>query len=83
MRWSQLMIRGPFLFCAVCWLFILVNSTAQPAYAYVDPGSGLFLAQMVGSTFAGMLFLVRKRIRQFFGRFAGRFADPKGDAPGR
>lgn len=82
MCWSQL-IRGLFWLCVIAWLFILVSSTAQPAYAYVDPGTGLFLAQMVGSTFAGMVFLVRKRIRQFFGRFTGRLADPKGDAPGR
>jgi hypothetical protein len=74
--------RGLYGICIVVWLFLLVSSTAHPAYGYVDPGTGLFLAQMVGSTFAGMLFLVRKRIRQFFGRFTGRAADTKGDASG-
>jgi hypothetical protein len=51
-------------------LFVVVNALAQPAYAYVDPGSGLLAFQVLGSTLAGMSFLLRKRIRQFFGRFA-------------
>lgn len=66
--------------CVIGWIFVLLSSTAEPAYAYVDPGSGLFLAQLVGSTFAGMMFLVRKRVRQFLGRFLGRFSEAKSDA---
>lgn len=80
---STFLGKGLYGLCAVAWFFLLASSTAHPAYAYVDPGTGLFMAQMVGSTFAGMMFLARKRIRQFFGRFTGRFADPKGDAEGR
>jgi hypothetical protein len=41
---------------------------ARPAYAYVDPGSGLLALQVISSTFAGMIFLVRKRLRRIFGR---------------
>jgi hypothetical protein len=73
-------IKGLSLLCITFWVFVLVSSTAQPAYAYVDPGTGLFLVQMVGSTFAGMMFLLRKRIRQFLGRFFSRFAEAKGDS---
>ena len=63
---------GKILFCAcvALWLLVLLNSTAQPAYCYVDPGSGLLLMQIVGSTFAGIMVLLRKQIRQLFGRFS-------------
>ena len=40
---------------------------ARPAYAYVDPGSGFLAVQMVSTTFAGFIFLIRRRIRSFFG----------------
>jgi hypothetical protein len=36
---------------------------AQPAYAYVDPGSGLFAFQIISTTLAGMIFMLRKRLR--------------------
>jgi len=65
--------------CVVCWFFIVLNVTAQPAHAYVDPGSGLFLFQVAGSTFAGTLFLLRKRIRNFFERFGRRSLDVGSD----
>lgn len=79
MRWS-LLAKSLYWLCVFSWLFIAISSTAKPAYGYVDPGSGLFLAQMIGSTFAGMMFLLRKRVRQFLGRFIGRFAEAKSDA---
>lgn len=50
-------------------LFVALNSTAQPAYGYVDPGSGLVALQVVGSTIAALGFLLRKRVREFLGRF--------------
>lgn len=39
---------------------------SKPAYAYVDPGSGLLAFQIVSTTFAGFLFMIRRRIRVFF-----------------
>jgi hypothetical protein len=60
--------------CVVLWLLVLLNATAQPAYAYVDPGSGLLLIQVVSSTFVGITFLLRKRVREFFRRF-GKHSD--------
>lgn len=51
------------------WLLAVLVVTAKPAYAYVDPGSGLFAIQIIGSTILGFAFLARARIRQFFGRF--------------
>ena len=66
-----------FCACAALWLLVVLNSTAHPAYGYVDPGSGLLLMQIVGSTFAGIMVLLRKQICQLFGRF-GRKATKDG-----
>jgi hypothetical protein len=65
--------------CVVIWLFILLNCTAQPAYAYIDPGSGLLLFQLIGSMFAGMTFVLRKRLRQLFGRSGKNLPKPGND----
>jgi len=61
-------VRGTALYYAISilWLFALLCVLVQPAYAYVDPGSGLLLFQLTGS-----LFLLRKRVRKLFGRFIG------------
>ncbi|HWA93037.1 MAG TPA: hypothetical protein VG844_00445 [Terracidiphilus sp.] len=56
--------------CCVIWVLCVCNLVADPAYAYVDPGSGLLLIQILGSIVAGATFLIRKRIRDFFGIFA-------------
>jgi hypothetical protein len=56
------------------WLFGVLCVIEKPAYAYVDPGSGLFFLQVIGSTFVGFGFLVRKRIAQLFGLGKGKKA---------
>lgn len=66
-----ILATGLFSLCVVLWWMLVLSATARPAYAYVDPGSGLLLVQMLGSTLAGMMFLLRKRVRQLFNRFAG------------
>ncbi len=69
-------IAKSFYFATVAiWLLAVLVVTAKPAYAYVDPGSGLFALQVIGSTFLGFTYLIRSRIRQFFVRFR---KDPKG-----
>jgi hypothetical protein len=50
------------------WVFAALCDTSQRAYAYVDPGSGLFLLQIVSSTFLGFTFMVRKRIGRLINR---------------
>lgn len=62
--------NGIYRTCVLIWIVALLCVTAKPAYAYVDPGSGLFLMQVIGSTFLGFTFLIRKRIKQLFGLFA-------------
>lgn len=58
--------------CVLVWFLALMCVIAQPAYGYVDPGSGLFLLQVIGSTFVGLTFLLRKRLRQFLELFGRR-----------
>jgi hypothetical protein len=61
-----MMIRFPRILYAAAvavWIFTVINLTAEPAHAYVDPGSGLLALQIIGSTFAGAMFLIRKRVR--------------------
>ena len=71
--------QGMYCLCVLFWFLLLLNATARPAYAYVDPGAGLLMLQMLGSTLAGAMFLVRKRIRQLLGRISRRFAEADGD----
>ena len=61
-------VVGKVLRCAgsVFWLVAFLFTCAQPAHAYVDPGSGLLLCQMTGSIFTGVLFLLRRRVRHLF-----------------
>ncbi len=60
----------------VCRLLLIVTGVLQfvalvfafekPAYAYADPGSGLLLLQIVSSTVAGGIFVLRARLRKLF-----------------
>ena len=49
-------------------IMAVLCALTKPAYGYVDPGSGLLAFQMLSTTFAGAVFMVRKRLRFFFGR---------------
>jgi len=40
----------------------------QPAYAYVDPGSGLLAVQILGAAVSGIGFYLRHKILRIFGR---------------
>ena len=65
----QWIARSLYLACVAFWLLALAVVTARPAYAYVDPGSGLFALQVIGSALLGFGYLVRARIRRLFERF--------------
>lgn len=73
--------RAFYAACVFFWLFITINSIARPAYAYVDPGTGLFAIQVLGSTFAAMTFMLRKRIRGFLTMVQQRFHKSAKDLP--
>lgn len=53
----------------VLWFGAALCVIEKPAYAYVDPGSGLFFLQVIGSTALGFTYLLRKRIGQLLGLF--------------
>jgi len=59
-----------YLTSVTVWALFVINLAAQPAYAYVDPGSGLLALQIIGSTVAGGMYLIRKRIRDLFAFFS-------------
>jgi hypothetical protein len=47
----------------------------QPAYAYLDPGTGSYILQLVLGAMVGMLFALKifwKNIRTFVGNFLSR-----------
>ncbi len=49
---------------------VLLTAAATPAWAYVDPGTGAMLLQMMAAVFAGALFYFRsfwKRVAAWFG----------------
>jgi hypothetical protein len=65
-------------------LIIVLFVAARPAYAYVDPGTGGMLAQLLTGGVAGLLIVLRlywSRIKRWFG--GGRAAThrvARGDA---
>jgi hypothetical protein len=67
----------------VIWVLAALCVIEKPAYAYVDPGSGLFFLQVIGSTFVGFGYLVRKRIAQLFGRLGREEKVTQSDVAGR
>jgi hypothetical protein len=57
-------MRRVALFLLACGAIIgLLIASERPAYAYVDPGSGLFLVQGIGTFIAGIFFYIRRRLK--------------------
>lgn len=44
----------------------LLLAFERTAAAYVDPGTGYALLQVIGSTVAGVVFYLRRRLKAFF-----------------
>ncbi len=55
----------------VLQVLAVLGAAAKPAYAYVDPGSGLLAVQIISTTFAGTLFMLRKRINGYLRHLFG------------
>jgi len=52
------------------FLFLCLATLARPAYAYLDPGTGAIILQVLLGGFAGALVIARlywQRIKSFFG----------------
>jgi len=61
------LLRKACLILGVLQIVAVLCALEQPAHAYVDPGSGYVLLQVIGSMFAGALFYLRHRLRRIFG----------------
>jgi len=59
---------------SVVILLILVISPT-PAYAYLDPGTGSLIVQMIIAGVATSLFVIRTKWAQIKAMFVGRVAD--------
>ncbi len=57
----------------------LILLMEQQARAYVDPGSGLLLLQMLGASIAGVFYALRHKLARRFGR--SRSDTPPGEQP--
>lgn len=56
---------GSFTVAGVIGLLVFAE---RPAFAYVDPGSGLLVCQSVGAMFAGAMYYFRRRLKGLFGK---------------
>ena len=61
------LIRFTLPLLAIFQILALLVASEKPAQAYVDPGSGLLVFQVLGSMVAGALYFLRYRIRKLFG----------------
>ena len=66
-RTNEVYIRVIVLSLAVIQILAVLCALAQPAYAYVDPGSGLFTLQVISTTCAGIVFMIRRNVHRLFG----------------
>jgi hypothetical protein len=51
---------------SACLIFSLLCLLDRPAYAYVDPGSGLLAFQSLTAFVTGSLFFFRQKIKRLF-----------------
>jgi hypothetical protein len=58
-------------FLFVSQIVAMMCAVERPAYGYVDPGSGLLAVQILSTTFAGMIFILRRKLRSIFGHVMG------------
>jgi len=63
-------------------LAVVALLMAAPAYAYIDPGSGSMLVQLLTGGAAGALILLRLYWRRLKDRFRGPAAPAEPAAPG-
>jgi hypothetical protein len=58
-------MRCVYAVLTVSQCLLLLAAFQKPAYGYVDPGSGILLAQVLSSALGGVVFFLRKRIRHY------------------
>lgn len=60
----------------------LVFGTAAPAHAYIDPGTGSMLLQVIGASVAGAMFYFRDLRMKLFSLFGRRGPGSSTDGTG-
>ena len=58
--WHKLSV-SMVLFILIPVMLAVLSALAQPAFAYVEPGSGLLAFQILGTILACVFFFIRKR----------------------
>ncbi|HEU0224246.1 MAG TPA: hypothetical protein VFR29_02315 [Steroidobacteraceae bacterium] len=69
---------------ATAGVLLLVLATVPPAQAYIDPGTGSMLLQVIGAAVAGAIFYFRElriKILSWFGRRPAGSAEADGQPP--
>jgi hypothetical protein len=77
---SLRVLRSCSLLLGTLQLAVLLAAFEHRAQAYVDPGSGFVLLQVVGSMFAGTIYYMRHRLKRIIGsmRRRTRISPPAG-----
>ena len=70
------MKRFTSIFLGIVVVFCVLIATERTAWAYVDPGSGLLALQGLASAAATAAYLLRKRLRGWFGKDAAAQPPP-------
>lgn len=64
-------------------VLLMILSTAQEARAYVDPGTGSLIIQVLIGTLLAVSWTFRRAWRSLTGRFLSRFSPKKDKDEGR
>jgi len=74
---ARSLFRTVWFALGVLQIAAVVCAFERPAHAYVDPGSGYMLLQVIGSMFAGAIFYLRHRLRRLFAFGAQSSSEPE------
>ena len=61
------LFRAGYILLGILQIAAMLCALEKPAYAYVDPGSGYLLLQVLGSMLAGATFFIRHRLKRMLG----------------
>jgi len=61
-------VKLTYLLLTCALLFLLCVSFERQAYAYVDPGSSLLVFQTLSAAVTGVIFYLRKRLKNLLTR---------------
>jgi FtsH-binding integral membrane protein len=61
-------VKSTYLLLTCALLFLLCTSFERQAHAYVDPGSSLLVFQTLSAAVTGVIFYLRKRLKNLLTR---------------